>query len=338
MVLCAKVPRAKGEKVRRKLDSEGILDTDYAIESDGDFVYLPLKKRASSHELVDRKCKRKSKKPKSLKEALSGELSKKEMEELTTSFDIIGDIALLDIPESLEKKEKEIADALLSVHKNVKVVAKKESSVKNVFRVRRVNVIAGEKRTDTTYSESGCRFKLDISKVYFSPRLAFERERVAGRIKKGEKILALFAGVGPYPIIVSKKNPETEIVAIELNPAAVKYMEENIKLNKCKNIKAILGDVKEIVPKKYAGWADRVFMPLPKDAGEFLETAIIGTGKGGIVHYYSFAPIDDLYSQEIERIKNAAEELGRKAKVKGKKVVRPFAPKVSQIVIDFQVY
>ena len=49
-------------------------------------------------------------------------MTAKEIENLITSFDLVGDIAIIEIPGELKKKEKIIAKTLLGLHKNIKVV------------------------------------------------------------------------------------------------------------------------------------------------------------------------------------------------------------------------
>ena len=144
--------------------------------------------------------------PHSLKEALSSKFSEEELRHLTKAFDIIGDIAIIEIPDELVSREKEIAEAIMQVHRNVKVVAKKLGGMTGEYRVRPLKIIAGENRTETEYHENGCRMRFDVAKTYFSVRLSHERERIAAQVKDGENILALFAGVGPFPLVIARKN------------------------------------------------------------------------------------------------------------------------------------
>jgi tRNA (guanine37-N1)-methyltransferase len=51
-----------------------------------------------------------------LRQKLSKKLSKREMKFLKTSFDIIGDIAVIEIPDELMKKQKLIAETLMNIH------------------------------------------------------------------------------------------------------------------------------------------------------------------------------------------------------------------------------
>ncbi len=222
-----------------------------------------------------------------LKELLKNVLGEEELEIAPSSFDVVGDIAIIKIPPQLEKKEKKIGEQLLKF-KNVKTILKKEGKVGEEFRIRKYKFLGGEKRKETLHKEYGCRYKLNIEKVYFSPRIGSERERIVKQVKKGEKILVLFAGIGPYAIQIAK-NREVDIYAIEINPKAVKYFKENTKLNKVENkIKVFEGDVRKIVPKLKEKF-DRIIMPLPKDAENFLDLAKLVSKKNTIIHSYIFA-------------------------------------------------
>jgi len=345
MVKCAKVKRKDGETVRRKLAAENAIDNGYVIARDDDFVYFPLKENGVSAArklkltVSEKKALKRLPNVKSLSEALEGVLTEEEQGELITAHDVIGDIAILEIPESLEKKEKRIAEAMLRVNHNIKVVLKKAGAMEGEYRVRKFEHLAGEKRTETIHSENGCRFKIDISNAYFSPRLGFERKRISdlslGRGK--ENVLVMFAGVGPFAINVGRRNHKAKVAAIELNPDAVRYMRENVILNKCPEIEVIEGDVREVVPKKFAKWADRVLMPLPKSAEEFLDIALVAARTGCIVHLYTFDREEEPFDKAIIRIKEEAKKAKRKITIENKRIVRPFAPHVVQIVIDFKM-
>lgn len=269
----------------------------------------------------------------SLKELLKGILNEEELKILPRSYDIIGDIAIIDIPPELEKREKEIADALLKF-KNIKVVAKKSGIVEGEFRTRKIQIIGGENRKETIHKEFSCRYLLDVEKVYFSERLGNERLRILNQIKDNEKILVMFAGIGPYAILIAKKK-KVEIYAIELNPYGYEYMVENVKLNKV-NVNCILGDVRIETPKlvEKIGKFDRIIMPLPKDAGNFLDVALNAIKKGGIIHYYGFSDDPKKFADEIKKIvKNLNYEIEILNSVK----CGAYAPHVYRVCVDFKI-
>src|SRR3989338_1865195 len=113
-----------------------------------------------------------------LKQLLGSKLTKKELRHLRTSYDVIGSIAIIEIPKELKKKEKIIGEAILKLRKEVKTVCKKAGIHQGKYRTQKLKIIAGEKTKETVYRENGCLMKLNVEKVYFSPRLSTERKRI----------------------------------------------------------------------------------------------------------------------------------------------------------------
>ncbi|MBU0635982.1 class I SAM-dependent methyltransferase family protein [Candidatus Micrarchaeota archaeon] len=276
-------------------------------------------------------------KSRSLKQALEGLLTKSEKEKLVSGFDTLGNIAIIEIPRELEKKEKKIGAAVLETNANIQTVCKKTGAHKGKYRIEPVKIIAGKKSLTADYRERGCRFRIQVGKTFFSPRLSHERSRIAEKIKKGEIIGAFFAGVGPFPIVFAKNSSMKKSIAIELNPIAVKDLKYNIKQNNVdEKIVAVLGDVKKIVPKRFKGFFDRVVMPLPKDGEDFLKEAMVSLKpSGGIIHFYAFVPSENSFHAIIKRIRRIAQQNGFTIKILEKKQVRSFSKDLIQIVIDF---
>jgi len=271
-----------------------------------------------------------------LKQILAERLTTEQIKLLPTSFDIIGDIAIFqDFPPELRSKEKMIGGALMQVHKHVKVVARKIKKFSGKYRLQKIKIIAGEKRKETIYKESGALIKLDVERCYFSPRLGAERLRVARLVRSGEKILVMFSGAAPYPLVIAKNSKAEKIVGVELNKVAHRYAVENIYLNKLGNINLICGDVNKIVPKLKEKF-DRVVMPLPKRAGDYLEYALMVTKKRAVVHFYSFGKESE-FGVLKEKIKAICKKNKRKIKIL--KIVKcgQYAPEVFRVCVDFRV-
>ncbi len=272
---------------------------------------------------------------KSLREALSGELPEEELAKVR-AFDVVGDIAVLKIPESLLPKKKIIGEALMRVHSHVKTVLNQTSPVSGEFRTRSVEVIAGEPKTTTIYRENGCLFKVDIEKAYFSPRLATERRRIANLVRPGEVITNLFAGVGGYSIVAAKKSQARKIYSIDINPAAFESMVENIRINKVGDrVVPILGDARDVVNERIGGEADRVLMPLPELGHEFLTVAIDAMKPtGGVVHYYTFGNEPDVFGPSIDFAGDVAAKKGFRMEVLEKREIRSYATRCYHIAVD----
>lgn len=275
--------------------------------------------------------------PRNLRQALKGKLSREEMKHLITSFDSLGNIAVIQIPKELEKKAKLIGESLLRLNKQFETVCMVKGEHSGRYRVQPVKVIAGKKNRKASYRESNCVFSVHLGRVFFSPRLSTERQRIASLIKENEVIGAFFAGVGPFPIVFARLSGMKKAYAIELNPEAHKELIHNISLNKCQNkVEAILGDVKTVVPKKLLGKCDRVVMPLPKGGENFLKEAMLALKpKGGTVHFYRLVEKEKGAKQPIAEIRETAKELGMKVRILRKKRVRSFSASKEQMVIDF---
>jgi tRNA (guanine37-N1)-methyltransferase len=331
---CIKIPKKKGEPVRRILLELEALDKSLKISSDETFLYLPLTRELPQNELeilpeeakvIDYDFELQQRKH--VPEDLLG---------FNPSYEVIGDIALLEDPDLDKEKASKIADALLQTQPNIKTVLKPLTPVIGEFRTREFELIAGEPKTETVHREYGCRYKVDLARAYFTPRLSTERARILSWIKEGETVVDMFAGVGPYSILLAKSKKPSKVIAIDKNPDAVHYLKENIILNSVKNIEAIEGDAREEA-KKFAGTADHVIMNLPHNAYKFIDSAVLLTKPGGIIHYYGITPEDDLFESSIKLIAEAAERAGRQIEVLEKRIVRSYAPYQYNICIEVRI-
>ena len=215
-------------------------------------------------------------------------IDKEDLKLLRNAYDVIGDIAILEIDPKLKKYEKKIANEVLKL-KNINTVVKKEGRHEGIYRLQKYRFLAGEDKRETIYKENGVIVKLGIEKTYFSPRLSNERMRIAKQVKDCEDVLVMFSGCGIYPLVVAKNSRAKEIYGVEINKYAYKYAEENISLNKIKKIKLFCMDVNNFkIRKKF----DRIIMPLPKSAESFLKCAKRFSKKGTIIHLYTISDSD----------------------------------------------
>jgi len=336
-----KVPRKHAESLRRKLLSMGVLDTGYKPIQRGEWVYFPVKSIGEGlNELASRyraeiekvPFEPKMTKPRSLRDALKDKIPRDLLDLIPSSYDLIGDIILLDLPSELKGYSRIIGEALISLHPRVKSVLAKGETV-GTYRVRKIEVIAGSQNTETIHREHGCIYKLDLRKVFFNPRLSGERLRVAEGVKPGEEVLDMFAGVGPFSILVARKCPSCRITAVELNPDAYRYLLENIRLNKVeKQVTAIHGDAREVLRSKKHAF-DRVIMDLPHSSMEFLDLGLEVCKDGGIIHLYvADRSIQDVSKETMRR----AAEFGHEVVVEFSREVLEIAPRRYTIVLDLR--
>jgi tRNA (guanine37-N1)-methyltransferase len=251
-MLVLKVKLIHAELAKRILLEENLLDTDYSLHKDSEFIYFPIKgkpKKTKDFEFADMEMKKsKSPQTRDLRAILKDKLSDEEFERLKTSYDTVGSIAILEIDESLRKKEGIIAEALLESNKNIKTVLRKDEKHGGEFRTQKMKWLAGEKTKETIYRENGVSLMLNVEDVYFSPRLSTERKRIAEQVKKGEDILVMFSGCAPYPCVLAKNTEAKSIVGIEINPEGHRYGLKNLELNKLRNVVLVNDDVKKAIP------------------------------------------------------------------------------------------
>ncbi len=330
MVLAIKVKRRWAEEAHAILKDSGALITGYNIERDVDYVYFPV----MPGESLDRAAS--ELKGKEIEFGLIEMNFKRSKDDCKTKLavDVIGDIAIVD-PRNLSEGElKKEAEKFLKCHKQIKSVRKKATAVEGEFRVRKSELLAGDDKTETTHKENGILLNLDVDKVYFSPRLSTERARIASLVKPKENVAVLFAGVGPYSILIGKKCPTCKIISVELNDIASKYAEKNTLLNNVENVKIIEGDVRNLLKdEKWEKWADRIIMPLPKDVVEFFDVAYYLAKDHAMVHAYVFASGED---DAIKKIKAAIKKLGKEIEVLYAKACGSYSATISRWVVDFR--
>ena len=322
-----RVKRESGERMRKALVESGLLDRSRKIRADETHVYLPVfdMDAARSNNLeqiapfepvqIDFLPEERPATP----EDILG---------YRPSFEVVGDIAMVE-----EADAEAVAAAIMATSKGIKAVIAPISEVEGEFRTRRFRHIAGEPRTSTIHKEHGLRYKVDLESAYFTERLGTERLRVARQVKPGDFVLDMFAGVGPFSLLLAKKG--AQVVAMDKNPLAIKCLKENAVLNRVQNIEILKGDAAELA-LRYAGQADHVIMNLPHSACSFLVPAMRAAKSGGVVHYYCIAPEDDLYRDEA-LIRTAADSLGAGVDVLYRGIVRSYAPRRHNVVIDFRV-
>ena len=261
----------------------------------------------------------------SLRELIKDKLQEEKLLLVPRGFEVIGDIAILNLPPSLYDEKYLIAQALLSHNKKMKVVLLKKNKLSGEKRTAEFEILIGN-RTTTIHKENDCLFNVDIAKTYFSGKLYFERSRIADKVNNGEDILVLFCGVGPFLIPIAKRK-KVNIIGLENNPFACALFRKNAGLNHI-GADIIMGDANticNIFRKRF----DRIVMPTPYGQDHFLSLARPLLKPGGIVHFYTFKK-----DFEISHFKRVLEELGWH--IDFCRDCGDVAPRVSRYVFDLR--
>ncbi|MFW5977882.1 MAG: class I SAM-dependent methyltransferase [Halohasta sp.] len=328
-VPCIAIPREDGEEGRQALADAGVLDDDYQIVNDEGTLFIPVTDPTAVPDRFET----------TLQELPARQTVKTPADVLgyEPSLERLGDVVIVD--EDDPDRADEIAEAVMASDLPARSVLNRASKIKGELRVRDWEVLAeredtARSPTETVHREYGHEFLVDLAAVYFSPRLATERHRVVDQIQPGERVLDMFAGVGPFAIPAASRG--AEVVAVDLNETAVDYCRENARRNGvCDSLTAISGDVREVA-SDYYGWADRLVMNLPHSAGAFLDTAVDLAGEECVIHYYDIQHDSDPFGPGIEAIQAAAEP-AYDVTVETEHVVRSYAPHEVNVCLDVRL-
>ncbi|WP_135829260.1 class I SAM-dependent methyltransferase [Halorussus halobius] len=339
---CVRVDRERGEETRRRLGDADLLADEFEIEVAEGVLYLPVEDADTVPEDLD---------------VVVREVGARDTQDTPAdllgfepTYERLGDVVILD--EDDPERAREVADAVMASDLPVRTVINRDSKVKGELRVRDWEVLvgagteeseanrateSGSPATETVHREYGNEFLVDVAEVYFSPRLATERHRVADQVGPGERAFDMFAGVGPFAVPMAERvGPEGRVVGVDLNEPAVEYLRENARRNGVdERVTAIQGDVREVAPD-YADWADRLVMNLPHSADDFLDAAVTIAGDDCVVHYYDIQHEEDPFGPGEAAIRAAAEPEYEVA-VLNRHVVRSYAPHELNVCLDVRL-
>ena len=272
-----------------------------------------------------------------LKKLLKGVLAEEDLEKVYSSFDMIGDIAIIKIPDSLLTKKNIIGEVILESIKNLKTVFLQRSSVSGEYRLRGLEVIAGDEKYVTYYREYGCKFLVNVATTYFSPRLSTERLRISNLVSPGEIVVNMFAGVGTFSVIMAKKH-QIKVYNIDSNLDAYILSIMNSRINRLTDrIFSIYGDSQNILSSNsFKNRIDRMLLPLPERAHEFVDISInCLRPSGGHLHFFSHIK-SDTKAGVVPTSETHIHNLFSKYdfEIEHTKIVRDVAPRLYQTVTD----
>ena len=272
-----------------------------------------------------------------LKSLLKDILDDKELERVYSSFDMIGDIAIIKIPDSLLTKKNVIGEVILESIKNLKTVLLQSSSVSGEYRLRGLEVIAGNEKYVTYYREYGCKFLVNVATSYFSPRLSTERLRISNLVSPGEIVVNMFAGVGTFSVLMAKKH-QIKVYNIDSNLDAYILSIVNSRINRLKErVFSIHGDSQQVLRStSFKDRIDRVLLPLPERAHEFVDISIdCLRPTGGYLHFFSHIK-SDTKSGVVPTSEAHIRKLFSKYnfEIEHTQIVRDVAPRLYQTVTD----
>ncbi|HID71873.1 MAG TPA: class I SAM-dependent methyltransferase family protein [Thermoplasmata archaeon] len=365
LALSLKVEKQYGEMCRKVLKKHDLLNPEMKISVRANYLYFPLKESGYLKRKIEsilsteldkmglermvllfeeREFTLRKNRKKEWREILAEDkkFPKHLLTNLPTSFDIIGHILIIKLEPTLLPYRKKIAEALLLSFPNIRTVALEEK-VGGEFRIRNLSFLAGERKWETVHKEHGLRYLLNPKKVYFSPRLAAERLRVAeavestGEVGSEKRVLDMFAGVGPFSLLIAKRAGVEKVVAFDKNPKAIEYLNKNIKLNKINNVEAHLGDSNRVAEsllkeKKF----HFIIMNFPSEPEPFFPSALTVAESPCTIYFYKIAENSEMDSVK-HFLKEKAESLGKKVESLEVRKVRTYSPTSSHYLFEVKI-
>ncbi len=348
--VCIQVDQRFGEQLRVLLVEQQLLELNFPITKEENTLIFPLRRTPTKRELmklqettgklrlVEKELDAVQRKPSDLTAALQGKVPEDLLDTLPHSLDIIGEIAIVELNETLVPYEILIGEAIMVVNSRITTVYAKAGSIKGMRRLRSLRLIAGKDQRTTVHTEFGIKLAIDVTQTYFSPRLSTEHDRVSRQVQPNEVIVDMFTGVGPFALLAAKRH-RVRVYAIDINKQAIQCLRKSLELNRLVGeVIPLVGDARVIIQDQLRQTADRIIMNLPHNTFEYLDAGLQALKpEGGVIHYYGVTtetlPPDMLRSNVLHRLA----DLGREGKILKFRIVRPAAPHEDHVVLDIQV-
>jgi len=270
-----------------------------------------------------------------LQENFKEKFNRKELSLLPSSYQKIGNIVILNLKEELWKYDKQIGQFLLKKIPDTRTICRRTGFITTEQRRPQLEVIVGDKNTETIHKEHGILYKLDVNDIMFAKGNLNERNRITKLVTKNETVVDMFSGIGYFSIPIAKLSNPRKVISIEINPVAYHYLCANIKLNKVEDkVIPVLGDCVVEIPK-LGRIADRVIMGLLPSCKEYLIDAMKVIKQNGVIHYHGTAKY---WKELFDDVKTAAEIEGFKVELIRKVRVKSYAPRIYHLVLNCRIY
>lgn len=250
---------------------------------------------------------------------------------------LLGHVAVLWLHPQVEQFKELIGLTVLRYSPKIRSVLRRTAAIAGPFRQPAVELIAGSPETETVLKENKVIFHLDPMKVMFSLGNKSERLRMS-QVGSGETVIDMFTGIGQFSLPLAVHARPIIVHAIEWNPDAFEYLNQNIQANKIsKIVKAHFGDSAIIAPKISQGRADRVIMGLIQGTSKYIKQGISSLRPGGIMHLHEVGLKDEIPAMILSNLENCAGLLKREIALLETRTIKTYNPQLNHFVLDVQV-
>ncbi|MCI4322326.1 MAG: methyltransferase [Thermoplasmata archaeon] len=325
--LGAVVARAEAERVRRALSDSGVLRGELVVARDGDEVIFPVSgppidpvpgARFEEREFVERTPAA----PSSYRDL--AQVPEELRDSLPRSFDVIGDIVLVRIPDELLPHSVAIGAALLEFVPGARLVGR-DGGVHGESRLRQLERLAGSGGWTTVHRENGVHLETDLERAYFSPRLAREHARVAEEVRSGERVIDFACGIAPFGAHIVRDGRARELVAVDSNPAATELAQRNLaRAGPARPWRVLTDSIERFAP--VAGTCERAILNLPHGGVKYLPSVGATLEREGTLHYYERTERSRLRNRPGELVQTVGTIVPGTWSVPEVHVVHPYSP------------
>ncbi|GMS81921.1 hypothetical protein PENTCL1PPCAC_4096, partial [Pristionchus entomophagus] len=153
-----------------------------------------------------------------------------------SSFTQTGHLIHCNLTDELLPYGKIIGEILLAKNSTCRTVVNKPDKISNTFRTFEVDLLAGEPNYVVDTIEDGVKYRMDFTKVFWNSRLSHEHARVIKQLSTTSLVFDACAGIGPFVIPAARKHQAPQVIyANDLNPESVRWLKENMKINRVKD-------------------------------------------------------------------------------------------------------
>ncbi len=321
--LIAIVGKNSADGAIHSLKAEGVYDRDRRIRSfDADTLAIPIECSPSETDVRDvQEDESPDYRIRDLDDRLRARgFSAEERKRAPRSWAVLGTVVRARFENC--PREAEVGEALLDLHRDADTVLGHEG-IAGEHREPDVRVIAGAGDTETIHHEHGTAYAMDLAQVMFSPGNKAERVRMGERVGSDERVFDMFAGLGYFTLPMARAG--ANVVAVERNPTAFRFLLENAELNAVSDrVDAYRADCRDVSVN-----ADRIVMGY-FDAREYLEAAVRALRPGGRIHLHDIGP----NAAPFDRAIDALEATGETFEIVGRRVVKTHSPGMDHVVVD----
>jgi tRNA wybutosine-synthesizing protein 2 len=252
-------------------------------------------------------------------------------ESIPASYQRLGDVVLLRLPDSLRPEFGRIGRAYQRAFRAAAVASHRGPAV-GERRLPDLELIAG-KSVVTEVREHGIVYRLDASRVLFSRGNEIERARAGHVTRPGDTVVDLFAGIGYFVLPALVVGRAARAYAVEENPESHRYLVENLARNGVADRATVLLGDNRAVDLPVRG-ADRVFLGYLPSSLPWVPLALDLVRAGGTLHVHLV--VDARGDAELGEtaVRRSVVAAGGSVEEASARRVKAYGPGRSHVVVD----